>query len=550
MMYQMALSDELIIDNFAGGGGASVGIETALKRPVTFSINHDPEAVALHKANHPHTQHFCEDVWDINPGKLTAGRPVALAWFSPDCKHFSRAKGGKPVEKKIRGLAWVVLKWASLPRPSKPRVICLENVEEFKTWGPLVNDRPCPKRKGETFRSFINALKRQGYDVEYRALRACDYGVPTIRKRLFLVARCDGRPIIWPEPTHGKKGSGLKPYRTAAECIDWDIPCPSIFERKRPLVENTMRRIAKGIRKFVIEAQEPFIIPVGYGERKGQSPRCQSLSDPLNTVVASQKHALVTPFLTEHANSSAQRIFDIKEPLRTQCAQVKGGHFALVSAHIQRQFGQSTGSSFNDPLGTVTSGGGGKSAMVTAFLAKHFGGVIGVEIDKPLPTVLGRGTQTQIVTSHIMKMRGHSSRDKHGHPVTEPLHTVSAGGLHHAEVRAFLLKYYGTNIASDLNKPMHSVTSKDKFGLVTIHGEDYQIVDIGMRMLTPRELYRAQGFPEDYKIEIDFNGKPLTKTAQVRMCGNSVPPGLSEAIIRVNLPESSMYEPQMAEQWG
>lgn len=547
MTYQMTLSDELIVDNFAGGGGASVGIETALKRPVNFAINHNPESVALHKANHPHTQHFCEDVWDIKPGELTAGRPVGLAWFSPDCTHFSRAKGGKPVEKKIRGLAWVVLKWASLPRPSKPRVICLENVQEFTTWGPLVNDRPCPKRKGETFRSFIRALERQGYIVEYRSLRACDYGVPTIRKRLFLVARCDGRPIMWPEPTHGPKGSGLKPYRTATECIDWDIPCPSIFERKRPLVENTMRRIAKGIKKFVIETKEPFILNLTHGGR------LEPLNGPLRTVTCARRgeKAVVIPHIQRQYGASVGHSMD--EPHGTVTAG-GAGKSALVMAFLSTYYGHKNpagdprGSSLNDPIRTQTTEN--RHALVTAFLAKHFGGAIGVEIDKPLPTVLGRGTQTQIVTSHIMKMRGHSSREKHGHPVTEPLHTVSASGLHHAEVRAFLLKYYGTNIASDLNKPMHSVTSKDRFGLVTIHGEDYQIVDIGMRMLAPRELYRAQGFPEDYKIDIEFNGKPMTKTAQVRMCGNSVPPGLSEAVIRVNLPESSMYEPQLVERRG
>lgn len=544
MTYQLPLNNDLIVDNFAGGGGASCGIEMALGRPVNIAINHDAEAIGMHEANHPHTQHFVENVWDINPRKICKGRSVALAWFSPDCKHFSRAKGGKPVEKKIRGLAWVVLKWASLkPEEGKPRVIFLENVEEFLTWGPLVNDRPCPKRKGETFKSFLNALKRQGYKVEWKTLRACDYGTPTIRKRLFMIARCDGKKIVWPEPTHGPEGSGLKPYRTAAECIDWSIPCPSIFERKRPLAENTMKRIAKGLQRFVIDAEEPFIIPVGYGEREGQSPRCQSVLEPLNTIVASNKHRLVVPYLTEHANGSSQRVFKVEEPLRTQCAQVKGGHFALVSPFLARHFGNSVGSDIECPMGTVTCGGGGKSALVSAFLAKHFGGVTGVEIDKPLPTITARRTQTQIVTSHIMKMRGHASRDKHGHDMREPLHTVSSGGQHHAEVRAFLLKYYGNDKNGQaVTDPMHSVTSKDRFGLITVAGVDYAIVDIGMRMLTPRELYRAQGFPEDYIIDRTADGKPINKTGQVQKCGNSVPPTVVKALVSSNLSESILTE--------
>lgn len=501
MSYQIPLDNELIVDNFAGGGGASVGIEMALNRPVNIAINHDPEAVSLHKANHPLTKHYCENVWDVVPRKLCAGRRVALAWFSPDCKHFSKAKGKRPVEKKIRGLAWVVLRWASLPSSEgKPRVIILENVEEFTTWGPLVDDRPCPKNKGRTFKSFVNALKRHGYRVEWRELRACDYGVPTIRKRLFLVARCDDKPIVWPKPTHGPN---LIPYRTAAECIDWSIPCPSIFERKRPLAENTMKRIAKGIRKFVIEAQEPFILNLTHGGR------LEPLTDPFKTITGAQRgeKALVMPYLTEHANASNQRIFAANEPLRTQCAQVKGGHFALCAA----------------------------------FLAKHFGGVTGTNVDAPMPTILSRGTQTQIVSSHIMKMRGTSDRSKHGHPIKEPIHTISAGGNHFAEVRAFLLKYYGNEKdGHGLRDPLGTVTTKDRFGLVTVKGEDYAIVDIGMRMLTPRELYRAQGFPDDYIINTTHNGKPLTKTAQVRMCGNSVCPGLSKAIVEANVASSQL----------
>lgn len=500
----MGLSNELIIDNFAGGGGASIGIEHALKRPISYAINHDPEAVALHTANHPLTKHFCEDVWEVNPRELVAGRPVGLVWLSPDCKHFSKAKGSKPVEKNIRGLAWVALRWASLPAPSKPRVMMLENVEEFLSWGRVIDGVPCPKHKGETFRSFVNALQHQGYKVEWKILRACDYGAPTIRKRLFMIARSDGQPIRWPAPTHGE---GLKPYRTAAECIDFSIPCPSIFDRKRPLAENTMKRIARGLDRFVINSPEPFIIPVGYGERKGQSPRCQSINDPINTIVGTPKHAIVTPFLTEHANGSTQRNFNALEPLRTQCAQVKGGHFALVQA----------------------------------FLAKHFGGATGSELIDPMPTILSKGCQTQLVTSHIMKMYKSSP----GSSCHEPLHTITSAGGKHAEIRAFLLKYYGNDKHGEgLRTPIGSLTSKDRFGLVTVHGEDYAIIDIGMRMLTPRELYNAQGFPEDYKINVKYNGKALSKTAQVRMCGNSVSPNMAKALVQENMGRSYMFEDQ------
>lgn len=421
------LFKEIVVDNFAGGGGASSGIEMATGRSVDIAINHDPDAIAMHKMNHPDTKHYCESVWDVNPREAVDGLPVGLCWLSPDCKHFSKAKGGKPVEKKIRGLAWVAVRWAATV---KPRVIMLENVEEFKTWGPIVDGMPCPKRKGKTFQSFVRALERQGYQVEFKELRACDYGAPTIRKRLFMVARRDGLPIVWPKPTHGKpdtpevKSGKLKPWRTAAECIDWSIPCPSIFERKKPLAENTLKRIAKGIQKFLIESDKPFIV------------------------------SEVTPFITEHANASSQRNMALNEPLRTQCAWVKGGHFALVSA----------------------------------FLAKHYTGVVGASLETPTPTVT-TVDHNALVTSHIIKMRGTNI----GHRTDEPAHTITAGGLHLGEVRAFLLKYYGTNIGHKVDEPIHTVTTKERFGIVTVKGVDYQIVDIGMRMLQPRELFKAQG---------------------------------------------------------
>lgn len=540
------LLSEIVVDNFAGGGGASTGIEMALGRSPEIAINHDPDAIAMHTVNHPSTEHYCESVWDIVPRDVVAGRPVGLVWLSPDCKHFSKAKGSTPVSKKIRGLAWVALRWAAQVRP---RVIMLENVEEFQTWGPLLidsegNARPDPAKKGRTFNSFINALRRQGYKVEWRELRACDYGTPTIRKRLFLIARRDGAAIVWPKPTHGApdsaevKAGKLQPWHTAADIIDWSIPCPSIFERKRPLAENTLRRIAKGLERFVINAAEPFIVKCNHTSTRTVYDcfRGQGINEPLQTVTASPGFAVVqptlAPFITECANASHQRNMPADEPLRTICAQVKGGHFALVSPVIARQFGRSVGQSVEEPLGTVMAKAD-KSQLVTAFLAKHYTGVVGAELTKPLPTVT-TVDHNALVTSHLIKLRGTC---QHGQPVTEPMPTVTAGGLHIGEVRAFLLKYYGNDSTIPCSEPLHTVTTRDRFGLVTVRGEDYQIVDIGMRMLEPHELFAAQGFPADYVIANDANGKKFTKTAQVARCGNAVCPPLAAALVRANLPE-------------
>lgn len=508
------LQSELIVDNFAGGGGASCGIELALGRHVDVAINHDPEAVAMHQINHPQTQHHCESVWDVDPLEVTQGRPVGLAWFSPDCKHFSKAKGGKPREKKIRGLAWIVQRWAALVRP---RVIILENVEEFRTWGPLTADgQPCPARKGDTFRSFIRQLQEKGYAVEHRELRACDYGAPTIRKRLFLIARCDGNPIVWPKQTHGAPASAdvkaghRASWRTAAECIDWSLPCPSIFERTKPLAEATQRRIARGIQRYVIEAAEPFIvkyrfssdgsdirapmptitagsyvkkpggaahalglcvptlIQTGYGERPGQAPRVPGLHKPLGTVVDGQKHALVAAFMAKHYSGVIGHHLH-GEPLHTVTST---DHNSLVAAFIQRDFGKSIGGAMDEPVGTVTAGGGG----------------------------------------------------------------------HAAEVRAFLVKYYSEGGQDqDCRDPMHTIPTKDRLGLVTVAGEEYQIADIGMRMLEPHELYAAQGFPKSYVFAPVINGKRMPKHAQVRMCGNSVSPPVAAALVRANVPEMAVF---------
>ncbi|MGU5650177.1 DNA cytosine methyltransferase [Aeromonas hydrophila] len=553
---QSELFSEIVVDNFAGGGGASTGIEIALGRSPEIAINHDPDAISMHTVNHPTTEHYCESVWDIVPRNVVAGRPVGLVWLSPDCKHFSKAKGSTPVSKKIRGLAWVTLRWAATVRP---RVIMLENVEEFQTWGPLLidsegNARPDPAKKGRTFNSFINALRRQGYKVEWRELRACDYGTPTIRKRLFLIARRDGAPIVWPKPTHGDPASAevkagkLQPWRTAADIIDWSIPCPSIFltqeeakaqglNVKRPLAEATMRRIAKGVERFVINAAEPFIVNTRNGEREGQQPRIRGADQPLWTVTAQGSQGAIcvptlAPFITEHANASHQRNMPADKPLRTICAEVKGGHFALVAPVIARQFGNSVGQSVEDPLGTVMAKAD-KSQLVLASLAKHYTGVVGAELTKPLPTVT-TVDHNALVTSHLVKLRGTC---QHGQAVTEPMPTVTAGGLHIGEVRAFLLKYYGTDSTIPCSEPLHTVTTRDRFGLVTVRGEDYQIVDIGMRMLEPHELFAAQGFPADYVIDHDSTGKKFTKTAQVARCGNAVCPPLAAALVRANLPE-------------
>jgi len=455
--------DDLIVDNFAGGGGASVGIEQALGRSPDIAVNHDPEAIAMHAENHPATRHFCASVFDIDPVEATQGRRVGLAWFSPDCTYFSKARGGRPFRdrdraRRRRGLAWVVVRWAKAVRP---RVICLENVEEFEDWGPLdESGKPCPRRRGLTFRRWLKQLQGCGYHVEWRQLRACDYGAPTTRKRLFLIARCDGEPIVWPEPTHGP---GLEPHRPAADCIEWQHPCPSIFLSKAeaprlrvqaPLAEKTMRRIARGVFKFVIDAAEPFIVPVAqamvsptliqtsYGERKGQAPRVPGLHKPLGTVVA----------------------------------------------------------------------GGIKHSLVMAYLAKHYGGneATGSGLGGPFHTI--------------------TSRDSHA------LVAVEAGRHRHAEVRAFLTKWYGTGVGASLREPAHTVTTRDRFGLVAVAGEDRLISDIGMRMLVPRELYNANGFPRAYRIDFSLSGKPITKTAQVRMAGNSVPPPLVAAIVRANAP--------------
>lgn len=451
------INGELIVDNFAGGGGASTGIEDATGCCVDIAINHDPEAIKMHKANHPYTEHYCEDVWQVDPVKACKGHPVGLAWFSPDCKHFSKAKSGKPKDKFIRGLAWVACRWAGLVRP---RAIMLENVEEFKTWGPLNRGHhPIKNKQGKTFEKFVQQLMDLGYEVQYRELIAADYGAPTMRKRFFLIARCDSEPIVWPKPTHAPADSEkvkarlLKPYVGAYTQLDFSLPCPSVFDTAeeikkkygiravRPLARKTMDRIARGVKKFVLDNPDPFII-----EDESE---------------------------------------DIKMPI-------------LIQYHSETTKDEVRGQGIEDPIMTVDSSN--RYGLVTSFISKFY----------------KSGT---------------------GQDMREPLHTITAGDGHFGEVRAFLTKYYGSGTGQDIKEPLDTITAQDRFGLVTIYGTEYQIVDIGLRMLEPKELYGCQGFPEDYIIDRDCEGKAYPRAEQVRRCGNAVCPPIPTALVRANLKE-------------
>ncbi|MEA4899305.1 MAG: DNA cytosine methyltransferase [Christensenellaceae bacterium] len=528
---------ELIVDNFAGGGGASKGIEMALGRAVDIAINHDPDAITMHRANHPDSAHYCEDVWTVDPREATGGRPVALCWFSPDCKHFSRAKGATPVNKTIRGLAWVALKWAALV---KPRVIILENVPEFVTWGPVRKGRPVKKLAGRTFEQWKSQLEALGYQVEYRQLTACDYGAATSRTRFYLVARRDGRPIRWPEPTHGDPkrlevhAGILKPWRTAADCIDWSIPCPSIFERKKPLAEATLRRIARGIMKYVVENPEPFII--NYKFANGP----EGIARPLSTITAVNSHYVVTPIITaigQNGFAGGGRQYTVESPLTTIVS--KAEHCLVSPTLIQMGYGEAPGQQprtldIEAPIGTIVAQGN-KFALVSAFVSKYFGGGYqgaGSDAHAPLGTVTAID-HNALVTSHLIKLRG----QEYGQSMARPMPTVTAGGMHYGEVRSFLIKYYGQGVGQRVDKPLDTITANDRFALVTIHGQLYAIADIGMRMLEPRELFRAQGFPEEYIIDRGSDGKPYPKKAQVARVGNSVCPPVAEALVKANLPE-------------
>lgn len=543
------INGELIVDNFAGGGGASTGIEMATGISVDIAINHDPEAIRMHKTNHPSTKHYCESVWDVDPVEVCKGKPVALAWFSPDCKHFSKAKGGKPKDKNIRGLAWVALRWAGLVRP---RVIMLENVEEFKTWGPLNRShRPIKNKQGVTFEKFVKQFKELGYDVEYRELIAADYGAPTMRKRFFLIARCDGKPIVWPEPTHAPadseevKAGLLKPYVGAYTQIDFSRPCPSIFDTSeeikekygiravRPLAPKTMERIARGLKKFVLENPEPFIIQCNHGGER----RPQDIREPMPTITGKHGYGVVEPYLVQIGQTgfTVDRSKDVREPLTTIVS--KNEHClispTLIQYHSETSDKEVRGQAIENPIMTVD--GSNRYGLVTSFLHKYYdGGYTGAgdTVENPLPTVTS-WDHNSLVTANLIQMNNHCD----GRDIKEPIPTITAGDGHFGEVRAFLIKYYGDATGQDIKAPLDTVTTKDRFGLVTIQGVDYQIVDIGLRMLEPRELYGCQGVPDDYIIDHDCYGNVISRSEQVRKCGNMVCPPIPAALVRANLPE-------------
>lgn len=700
--------EKLIVDSFAGGGGASTGIELALGRSPDIAINHSADALAMHEVNHPATLHLDSNIWDVSPREVCAGRPVGLFWASPDCKHFSKAKGGKPLDRNIRDLAWVVVRWAEEVRPD---VIILENVEEFVTWGPLYDDgKPIVELRGHTFEAWTRRLKKAGYKVQWKELRACDYGAPTIRKRFFMIARCDGLPIVWPKRTHGdpKKADDAKliragkllPYRTAAEIIDWSLPCPSIFETSeeikniwgiravRPLADATMRRIARGVVRYVLEAKKPFIVrtdmasaagrngvhspddplntvttsgsfavvspvvtyaqqggrsrspedpihtitasakdqnaiivpsfvgcggragqsaprggdePAGtmtakpdscvvaahltayygegaggldrardpseplatdtaggnrhgvvapylvprYGEREGQEPRTRSVEQPAPVIVPDgNEGSLVAPVLIETAHgevspSGVKRwgngIKHADEPVGT--GTISGNH-AVAAVHLSRFTQNGVGSGADEPVDTVMAGAP-KFGVVAAFMAQHnndsrrIGGVNpGRPADEPLATLTQAGAQQGVMTAHMMRQFGTSI----GHAIDEPTHTDTAKVNKSALIAPFLATYYGNGIGQEADGPLRTDTTKDRFGLVTvdIDGQTYAIADIGMRMLTPRERFRAQGFPDSYIIDRKPDGSPITSTVQGSCCGNSVCPPLAEALVAAN----------------
>lgn len=518
---------EIAVDLFAGGGGASEGLKQAQGIDPALAYNHDPAAIGMHAANHPLTQHHREDIWHADPRIDVAGRPVGWFHASPDCTHFSQAKGGQPRSRKTRALSWVVLKWAGQLRAAdrrngtqtQPRIISMENVWQILTWGPLVAKRcrdtgrvlrmdgsvaapgervpvenqqliPDKRHSGRTWAQFTAALRALGYAVEWRKLRACDYGAGTSRERLFLIARRDGQPIAWPEATHGP--GTAQPYVSAADCIDFNDTGRSIFNRPRPLADATLRRIAKGLQRHVIDTAEPF-------------------------------------FLTEFANASTGRTWSAGEPLRTQCAGVKGGHFALVSAALVKWRGDSIGHPVTDPVPTITAGGDCKRpagaahalGLMTAFLEQANGGFAadnsGHDLRQPMSTITASGSQQRLVSMDLAQL---SDAQREG-----------------AErVAAFLINYYGNGTALDLRDPLDTITTRDRMALVTVHvrGVPHVITDIRLRMLKPAELYHAQGFPPGYIIDRRADGTPLSVTEAVRMVGNSVSPPPLAAIARAN----------------
>ena len=615
---QIDVFEEIIVDSFAGGGGASTGIELATGRVVDVAINHDPDAILMHRTIHPYTVHYQASVWDVDPAEVCAGRPVGLLWASPDCKHFSKAKGGKPVDKRIRGLAWIVLRWAGTVHP---RVIILENVEEFQTWGPVRKGKPVKSKAGETFHRWVEQLQSLGYEVEWRELVAADYGAPTTRKRFFLIARRDGCPIVWPEPTHAPvsslevKAGVKKPWRSAAEIINWGLPTPSIFASKkeiweqygisavRPLARNTMRRVARGVDKFVIRSAAPFLVSVNHsGDFRGQAidkplqtitakhgygityPMMSPFTatnttnsvgapgdQPLHTVTTAGNQLLILPALAAIGQTGGgDRGRSITEPAHTQVSKAEECVIcpAMVQYHTERsdyvraqraqdplmtvdaanrhgltsvcmvkydgsaQHGQEAA----EPLHTITERD--REGLTAVSLAKYFGSIVGTEMSSPLPTV------TAVDHNALQAVRfakvngdcpGEPLRESTGPDTSDCLHGRLATVSERAGAEADLRNW--PKIRALLNEFCDYELQDDEVILFHICGAWYYMADIGLRMLTPRELYRANGFPSDYTIERDYTGTAYGKSKQVARCGNAVPPPFAEALVKANLPE-------------
>lgn len=585
-----AKHNEIIVDNFAGGGGASTGIEFATGLYVDVAINHDPDAILMHKTNHPYTRHYCENIWDADPVEVCQGRPVGLAWFSPDCKHFSKAKGSALVDRKIRGLAWVVLRWAGTVRP---RVIILENVEEFTTWGPVRRGKPVKAKAGQTFRQWKKQLQDLGYQVEHRELIAADYGAPTTRKRFVLIARCDGRPIVWPIPTHSKSGKdGLKKWRAAAEIIDWSLPCYSIFASKdelrekygvkavRPLAPNTMRRVIRGVDKFTIRSGRPFIVECNHGG----DGHTRDAGEPLNTVTGRYTGGLcrptIAPFTFSNTGSSTgasadmpigtvrtaggqilasanlmsigqtgggDRVRDVREPAPTTVSKQEG---CVVAANLIQYHAEQTeyvrANGLDQPMPTIDTSN--RHALTSACLVEYYGAGRPLDLEEPLRTVTTVDREG-VVAAHVVKFKGTNL----GSPADQPIQTETAGGGTFAECRAVLHKAgagdYGhwPKIRALLNEYCGYTMADDEILLLMIGGAAYYIADIGLRMLTPRELYDAMGFPHDYVIDRDYTGKAYSRSKQVARCGNAVCPPMAEAVVRANYLAAPRTYESMAE---
>lgn len=547
---QTSILDEIIVDNFAGGGGASTGIELAAGRPVNIAINHDAAAILLHKTNHPHTEHVQASVWDVDPEEVCAGRPVGLAWFSPDCKHFSKAKGAALVDRNIRGLAWIVLRWAGTVRP---RVIILENVEEFQTWGPVRKGKPVKSKSGQTFHKWLSQLEELGYAVEYRELVAADYGAPTTRKRFVLIARCDGQPIRWPERTHAPRDSEevksgkCKPWRSAAEIIDWTVPMYSIFASKqeikekygvnavRPLADNTLRRIIRGVDKFTIKSGKPFIVECNHGG----DGHTRSVEDPVNTVTGRYTGGVCEPVTIPYtfSNTGGSVGSPADEPVHT--IRTAGGQVLAAANLIQYHTEQSEdvrANGLDAALPTVDASN--RYGLTAAHLVEFYGNGQAIDPEEPMHTVTSHDREALIAT-HIVKFKGPDI----GQSPDAPLQTVTAiNPFALASVKT--VKYapgtdlgYWPQIRPLLNKYCGYKLADDEILLLWIRGAWRYICDISMRMLTPRELYNAMGFPPDYIIERDYTGKPYPKSQQVARCGNAVCPQMASAVVRVNFPE-------------